>query len=160
MLSLYTEENYLRIKKRASALTIFLISLTVLSLAAAVGLCFFVRTENASALLLAIIIETTLSGWISILVLNLFCLPAVREKKHMEHIFKEKPVILEGELHVSALIFPIPKSIEIQKAALRTDDEEIFLSVNRRYTPLLPKNGAVVQVLSVSGYITGIEVKQ
>lgn len=158
MIYLYTKEKLHALKKRAKAFTLFLILLTALSLALAVGMCFFVRTANASKLLLAIIIDMTLSGWTGILFLNLVCLPKIRESRHMEHILNEEASSFEGEISVSPMVFPIPKSIEIQKVTLKNEEDETVLSVNRKYASLLPANGTVVRVKAAKGYITEAEV--
>ena len=89
IMKLYTQEKLRALKKRAKALSLFLILLMTLSLIASVVMCFFVKTENASRLLLAIITLMTLSGWTAILVLNFASLPYIRESRHMEHILKE-----------------------------------------------------------------------
>lgn len=157
-MKLYTEEKLYFLKKRAKALTVFLILLMAFSLIAAVVMCFFVKTANASKLLAAIIIDMTLSGWTAILVLNFACLPYIRESRHMEHILKEETVSLEGALSVSPMVFRIPKSIEIQKVTLRNNEDETMLSVNCRYASNLPANGSVVRVKAAKGYITEAEV--
>ncbi len=155
---LYTEEKLNKLKKRVQSLRIFLILLMGLSLAFAITLCLFVKTENASKLLLAIITVMTLSGWISILVLNLFYLPAHRQSKHMENILKEETVSFEGEICLSPMVFGIPKSIEIQKVTIKNGEEAQTFSVSHNFAHLLPENGAVVRIKSAKGYITEAEV--
>lgn len=157
-MKLYTEEKLRALKKRANTLRLFLILLMGLSLAFSIAACFFVKTANAAKLLLAIISAMTLSGWISILVLNLSYLPAKRESMHMENILKEETVSVEGVLSVSLIVFTIPKSIEIQKVTLRNGEDETTFSVNRRYASSLPANGSVVRVKTAKGYITEAEV--
>lgn len=157
-MKLYTEEKLYFLKKRAKALTVFLILLMAFSLIAAVVMCFFVKTANASKLLAAIIIDMTLSGWTAILVLNFACLPYIRESRHMEHILKEETFSFEGALSVSPMVFWIPKSIEIQKVTLRNNEDETMLSVNCRYASNFPANGSVVRVKAAKGYITEAEV--
>ena len=157
-MKLYTEEKLRALRKRARALSVFLILLLTLSLIAAVVMCLFVKTANASKLLLAIITTMTLSGWTAILVLNLACLPYVRESRHMEHILKEETSFFEGEISLSPVIFRIPKSIEIQKVTLQREDDEAVLSVNRKYAYLLPSNGTIVRVKAAKGYIMEAEV--
>ncbi len=157
MTQLYSEKKLLLLKKRAGILKAFLITLMTLSLAAAIVMCFFVSSKTAGRLLLAIIIEFTLSGWISILVLNLAYLPAAREYRHMEHILKEEKFSFEGEITLSPMEFQIPKSISIRKITL-TDTENVqTLSVNSRFVGLIPNAGRV-RVLYAKGYVTGIEV--
>lgn len=157
MTELYTQEKILKSKKRVVALKAFLIALMTVSLASAVALCFFVTTKNAQAILAAIIIEFTLSGWVSILVLNLFCLPAAREYRHMESLSKEETVLSEGEISLSPVEFQIPKSISIQKVTLKDGEHTETLSVNAKFAKALSQSGRV-RVKSAKGYITGIEV--
>ncbi len=157
MTQLYTEKKLTFLKKRSGILKAFLITLMTVSLLAAIVMCFFVSSKTAGALLLAIIIEFTLSGWTAILVLNLSYLPAAREYKHMAHILKEEKECFEGDISVSPMEFQIPKSISIRKVTL-TDGENIeTFSVNSRFAHLLPKNGRV-RVSHAKGYVTGIEV--
>ncbi|MBE5792207.1 MAG: hypothetical protein IJN21_04425 [Clostridia bacterium] len=157
MTQFYTEKKLLFLKKRAGILRAFLIVLMTIALFAAIVMCFFVSSKTAGKLLLAIIIEFTLSGWISILVLNLAYLPAVREYRHMEHIIKEEKHSSEGYISLSPMEFQIPKSISIRKLTL-TDGENIeTLSVNSRFAGALAKSG-YVRVQHAKGYVTGIEV--
>lgn len=157
MTQFYTEKKLLFLKKRAGILRAFLIALMTIALFAAIVMCFFVSSKTAGKLLFAIIIEFTLSGWISILVLNLAYLPAAREYRHMEHIIKEEKFSFEGEITLSPMEFQIPKSISIRKITL-TDAENVqTLSVNSRFAGLIPKAGRV-RVLHAKGYVTGIEV--
>lgn len=158
MIEFYPRERLTILKKRAGLIRLFLIFLTLASLAAAIILCQFVKTSNASKLLLAIIIDMTLSGWVSILVLNLSFLPVLRESKHMEHILKEETSSFEGQISVSPVVFNIPKSIEIQKVTLKNDEEEKTFSIHSRYASLLPANGKIVRVKTAKGYITQAEV--
>lgn len=157
MTQLYTEKRLLLLKKRAGILKAFLITLMTLALAAAIVMCFFVSSKTADMLLLAIIIEFTLSGWISILVLNLHYLPAHREYRHILHIIHEEKISSEGEISLSPMEFPIPKSISIRKVTLKDGEDTQTFSVNSRFVNLLPKSGRV-RVQSAKGYITGIEV--
>jgi len=157
MTQLYTEKRLLLLKKRAGILKAFLITLMTLALTAAIVMCFFVSSKTAGSLLSAIIIEFTLSGWISILVLNLHYLPAHREYRHILHIIHEEKISSEGEISVSPMEFPIPKSISIRKVTLKDGEDTQTFSVNSRFVNLLPKSGRV-RVQSAKGYITGIEV--
>ncbi len=157
MTQLYTEKRLLLLKKRAGILKAFLITLMTLALAAAIVMCFFVSSKTAGRLLSAIIIECTLSGWIAILVLNLACLPAHREYRHILHIIHEEKIAAEGEISISPMEFPIPKSISIRKVTLKDGEDTQTFSVNSRFVNLLPKSGRV-RVQSAKGYITGIEV--
>ncbi|MBQ5770608.1 MAG: hypothetical protein IIW08_05465 [Clostridia bacterium] len=153
-MKLYTQDKLRALKKRAKALSLFLILLMALSLTAAVVMCFFVKTANAPKLLLAIITLMTLSGWTAILVLNLACLPSIRESAHMDHILKEETFSHEGVFFVSGMVFRIPKSIEIRKVTLKSEDGETVLSVNSKYASLLPADGTRVRVQAAKGYIT------
>ncbi len=158
MIHLYTEEKLHALKKRAKAFTLILILLMAVSLALSVVMCFFVKTANASKLLLTIITVMTLSGWTGILLLNFACLPYIRESKHMDHILTEEKFSYEGEISVSPMVFAIPKSIEIRKVTLKSGGDETVLSVNHKYAALLPANGTVVRVKAAKGYITEAEV--
>lgn len=153
-MKLYTREKLRALKKRAKALSLFLILLMALSLIASVVMCFCVKTENASKLLLAIITLMTLSGWTAILLYNLACLPCIRESAHMDHILKEESFSYEGEISLSPMIFSIPKSIQIQKVTLKSEEGDTVLSVNGKYALLLPANGTRVRVKAAKGYIT------
>lgn len=153
----YTHDALIRWKKRAKHLKAFLITLMTLALAAAIVMCFFVSSKTAGRLLLAIIIEFTLSGWISILVLNLAYLPAVREYRHMEHIIEEEKCSSEGYISLSPMEFQIPKSISIRKLTLTNGENVETLSVNSRFAGALAKSGYVL-VQHAKGYVTGIEV--
>ena len=157
MTEFYTPTSLIQWKKRAKRLRAFLIVLMTLSLSAAIVMCFFVSSETAGRLLLAVIIECTLSGWISIPVLNLACLPAHREYRHIQHIINEEKIAAEGEISLSPIEFPIPKSISIRKVTLKDGDDTQTFSVNSRFVNLLPKSGCV-RVQSAKGYITGVEV--
>lgn len=157
MIEFYTPDSLILWKKRSKRLQAFLIVLMTVSLLAVIVMCFFVSSKTADMLLLAIIIEFTLSGWISILVLNLHYLPAHREYRHILHIIHEEKISSEGEISVSPMEFPIPKSISIQKVTLKDGEDTQTFSVNSRFVNLLPKSGRV-RVQSAKGYITGIEV--
>lgn len=153
----YTQDALVRWKRRAKRLKAFLITLMTLSLLAAIVMCFFVSTKTADKLLLTIIIEFTLSGWISILVFDLDYLPAYRMYRHIEHIINEEKDTAEGEISVSPMEFPIPKSISIRKVTLEDGGNIQTLSICSRCADALPKSGRV-RVQSAKGYITGIEV--
>lgn len=154
IMKLYTQEKLRALKKRAKALSLFLILLMTLSLIASVVMCFFVKTENASKLLLATITLMTLSGWTAILVLTLACLPYIRESAHMDHILKEVTFSYEGEISLSDMVLRIPKSIEIQKVTIKSEEGDTVLSVNSKYAFLLPANGTRARVKAAKGYIT------
>ena len=157
MIEFYTPDSLILWKKRAKRLQAFLIVLMTLSLLAAIVMCFFVSSKTAGRLLSAIIIEFTLSGWIAILVLNLHYLPAHREYRHILHIIHEDKISSEGEISVSPMEFPIPKSISIRKVTLKDGEDTQTFSVNSRFVNLLPKSGRV-RIQHAKGYITGIEV--
>ena len=157
MIEFYTPTSLIQCKKRTKRLQAFLIVLMTLSLLAAIVMCFFVSSKTAGRLLSAIIIECTLSGWISILVLNLHYLPAHREYRHILHIIHEEKISSEGEISLSPMEFPIPKSISIRKVTLKDGEDTQTFSVNSRFVNLLPKSGRV-RIQHAKGYITGIEV--
>ena len=157
MIEFYTPDSLILWKKRANLLKAILITLMTVSLLAAIVMCFFVSSKTAGRLLSAIIIECTLSGWIAILVLNLHYLPAHREYRHILHIIYEEKISSEGEISVSPMEFPIPKSISIRKVTLKDGEDTQTFSVNSRFVNLLPKSGRV-RVQHAKGYITGIEV--
>lgn len=158
MTEFYTKENLARWKKRSGIYKAIILFLMTASLAAAIVMCIFVSSQNAQKLLLTIITFFTLSGWISLIILNLAFLPALREAGHFEHIMKESPLILEGEIILSPAEFQIPKSIAIRNVTLNDGESSQTLSVNARFAHHLPQNGVRVRAKTAKGYITGIEV--
>ena len=158
MISLYTTEEAQRLRRHAgiSARTAAIVFL--LAFAACIALCFFVRTANASRMLIRVIVLFTLGGWAAILLLNLVYYPARAGYTHMEGILAGETEVREGRLLILPGAFRIPKSITVRKVNLETEGETLHLSVLCGKVNQLPANGSRVRVCTVRNYITAFEV--
>ena len=157
MVSLYSNDEKNRMKKRAMLFLMIACAVLGGALIACIVLCTQVRTANAERLLYWVIGLFTLAGWAFILLLSLGYWPFQAEYRHMEGILNGAEENWEGRLTVSPATFRIPKSIVIRKVRLTDGEEKVSLNVDARFAKGLPKNGSWVRVKTVRKYITAVE---
>lgn len=116
--------------------------------------CAGTLTEDRNMLIAAGIY--TLCGWAAILMLNFRYLPGRAEAAHLRGLENETEVLLRGTLIRNRSFFHIPRSVDIEKVTLRSDDGDIKLNILKNRAFLLPGSGAEVTLAVRRGYIVGI----
>lgn len=158
MKHLYTREEALRWRRRASLSLGISIAAVTLALTVCIILCTQVSTANAQTLLLSVIVLFTLAGWTAILLLYFSYAPAKAQAEHIRGMLAEEPQPCEGVLTLHRETFRIPKSVTVRKATLLTDDGPVSLSVSAGLARMLPRNSVRVRVWTVRRFITAYEV--
>ena len=156
----YSEELAARCQNRARRCLWFVVALAVLGLAACIFMCTKVRTGNASRLLAAVILTSTLAGWAAILLIGFVYRPAKAQAGHMLGLMNAEAETLTGTLSLEKGGFRIPGSIVVRKVRLRTEDETLTLNLNARFAAKLPPEGTPVKVTVRRKFITACEVIQ
>ena len=156
----YSEELAARYQNRARRCLWFVVALAVLGLAACIFMCTKVRTGNASRLLAAVILTSTLAGWAAILLIGFVYRPAKAQAGHMLGLMNAEAETLTGTLALEKGGFRIPGSIVVRKVRLRTEDETLTLNLNARFAAKLPPEGTPVKVAVRRKFITTCEVIQ
>lgn len=133
-------------------------ALMLLCLAACVFLCTQVRTGNADKLLFCTVALSAVTGWTVMCLIVFSYLPACAQLQHIAGIMKEETVQHEGVMHLRREKIHIPKSVDICKLSLETEDETLIFNVDAALLDQLPQDGARVRVLVARKFITACEV--
>lgn len=145
-------------EKRCSAAFLILAGCT---LAVFIILCTQVRTDNASAMHLALILSTAVLGWGCILLYMLGVKESRTQLGHLKMLREGEKEILEGRLTVTDESIQIPKSIRIRKILLDTGEEEkLRLNLDEAWVSRMPPEGSLVRLTMAHSYVAGIEVPE
>lgn len=157
MISLYSQDEAVRMEKRARRGLISVCALLGAALAVCIVLCTRVRTGNAEKMLYAVIGVSSLAGWAAILLFSLLYLPSRAEYMHMKHMLSGEPEEYEGRIRISPAVIQIPRSILVRKVFLTDGEETRTLYLDHRLIRRMPENGTPVRVQTVKKYITAWE---
>lgn len=143
-------------ERRFSAAFLILAGCT---LAVFIILCTQVRTENASAMHLALILSTAVLGWGCITLYMYGVKESRTQLGHLKMLREGEKEILEGRLTVTDESIQIPKSIRIRKILLDTGEEEpLRLNLDEAWVSRMPPEGSLVRLTMAHSYAAGIEV--
>ncbi len=155
---LYSEAFSAQFRARKKRCLYWMAALNVLCLAVCIFLCTLVRTGNADQLLFATVALSAVTGWTVMCLVVFAYLPASAQLQHIEGILKEDTVQYEGIIHLRREKIHIPKSIDICKVSLETEEETLVLNINAGLADKLPADGEKVRVLAARKFITACEV--
>ena len=145
-------------EKRCSAASLILSACT---LAVFIILCTQVRTENASAMHLALILSTAVLGWGCITLYMYGVKDSRTQLGHLKMLREGEKEILEGRLTVTDESIQIPRSIRIRKVLLDTGEEEkLRLNLDEAWVSRMPPDGSLVRLAMAHSYVAGIEVME
>lgn len=154
----YSDALAAKYQKRARRCLWFVVALAVLGLAACIFMCTRVRTGNASRMLTAVILTSTLAGWAAILLIGFVYRPAKAQAGHMLGLLQAGEEQYVGTLSLEKGGFRIPGSIVVRKVRLKTEDDTLTFNLNARYASQLPPEGTPVRVTVRRKFITACEV--
>lgn len=156
----YSQEEALRLKKRAHLYGIIIAAVLAGTLAGCIFLCTQVNTGNAVRLLPMTIGLSTLGGWAAILLTVFGRRPAKAQAAHMTGLLDAAVEEYSGQLTVSPHTFAIPGSISVRKAKLTTEQETLAFHLNARYGAKLPDLSKPVRIAVRRTFIVGVEVQE
>lgn len=133
-------------------------ALIILCLAACVFLCTQVQTGNADRLLFCTVALSAIAGWAVMCLMVFSYLPARAQLQHIAGVLKEETVRYEGVMHLRREKIHIPKSVDICKVTLETEEETLVLNVDAALMDQLPQDGTRVRVIAARKFITACEV--
>ena len=159
MIELYTPRESLLWRQKASRALSLICGLFAASVLIGVLLCFLAKTRTAVQMQWIAVAQSTILGWIAIVLTALVYRPARAEASHMEGILAAgEPVRRSGLLTLTNEMFSIPKSIPVRKLTLRTESaagEELqILNMDASRVSRLPSASFPAEVSAVRSFIT------
>lgn len=154
-----TDEERLSLKRREKQFTVVFRILLCLTVITFIALCLLVRTENAQMIHRALILTTTILGWICILLWMLGVKESRTQLAHLDMLREGKKEFLEGTVTLTQESIQIPKSIRIRKVLLDAGEQEPRrLNLDEKWINRLPRDGSKVCLALTHSYISGVEL--
>ena len=154
---LYRPEDLSRLTKQRKIRRAVLLTLTALAAGACVLLCCLVTTRNAARMELAVILTSTLSGWVLITLRYELLVLARREAEHTAHMLAGPRVTRAGVLCLSGDTVRIPNSIRVRRLTLQEGNEVKHLNVNVNRVKALGDLPRQVTVCTVHDFVVAWE---
>ena len=158
MTEFYSKSAAERQSRRARQSRLAAYAAACVALAACVAMCFFVNTENAGRLLIAVITVSVLGGWAVILLTGLVSRPARAQASHAEGILGGTETVHEGVLTGIGEPFHIPKSIDTVKVRVNENGADTVYDLNTVFLPEMPAPGTRIRFRKTRRFITAAEV--
>lgn len=154
-----SDGEHAALKTREQRLTAVFRILAGITAAAFILICLLIRTENAQAMHLVLIISTVLSGWACILLWMLGVKDARTQLAHLDMLRAGEKEFREGTVTLTRESVQIPKSIRIRKVLLDTGEEPLQrLNLDEKWVPRFPPDGSKVRLALAHSYIAGVEL--
>ena len=154
-----SDGEHAALKTREQRLTAVFRILAGITAAAFILICLLIRTENAQAMHLVLIISTVLSGWACILLWMLGVKDARTQLAHLDMLRAGEKEFREGTVTLTRESVQIPKSIRIRKVLLDTGEEPPQrLNLDEKWVPRFPPDGSKVRLALAHSYIAGVEL--
>ena len=154
-----TDEERSALKARERRLTAAFRILAGVTAAAFIVICLLIRTENAQAMHLILMISTAFLGWACILLWILGVKDSRTQLAHLDMLREGEKDFREGTLTLTRDSVQIPKSIRIRKVLLDTGEASPQrLNLDEKWIPRLPPDGSKVRLALIHSYIAGAEL--
>lgn len=154
-----TDEERLALKRQEKQLTAVFRTLLCLTIITFIILCLLVRTENSRVMHWALMLSSTLLGWVCILLWTLGVKESRTQLAHMDMLRDGKKEFVEGTVSLTEESIQIPKSIRIRKVHLDTGEQEPrLLNLDEKWINRLPRDGSKVRLALTHSYISGVEL--
>ena len=156
IVELYGEQELQRLRRRVKGWRAALCSLALAALAACVIMAALTRTANAARMELAVIIVSTVAGWL-VIYFGIFAAAAGQhELSHAEMLGKEERTRIVGTPTVTEQRVVIRHSITARRVEVQGDGEVHRLLVCESRAKELAEAGAAV-VYAAHGYVAAYE---
>ena len=154
---LYRPEDLSRLTEKRKRWRVLLLFLMALALGLCVLLCCLTNTRNAAKMELAVILTSTLSGWVLITLRYELLVLVRREAEHTSHMLSGPRVTRTGTLSLTEDTVRIPGSIRVRRLTLQEGKDIHRLSVNAAKLRELGELPRVVAVTTVHDYVVALE---
>lgn len=159
IVELYSEADMQRLRRRVKGWRIALCSIGLAALAVCIVLAALTRTANAVKMELAVIIISTVAGWL-IIYFGIFAVAAGRhELDHADMLGKEERTKIAGTFAVTDQRIVIKRSITARRVEVQGDGETHRLLVCESRAGVLEK-AEVLALYTVHGYVAAYEAAQ
>ena len=159
IVELYGEAEMQHLKRKVRGWNIALCSLGLAALAACIVLTALTRTANAGRMELAVIITSTVAGWLVIYFGIFAALEGRHELNHADMLGKEERTRIVGTPTVTKQRVVIRHSITARRVEVQTEGETQCLLVCESRAKALENSGAVA-LYAAHGYVAAYEVVQ
>lgn len=156
-IELYKPEDLSRLTKKRKIRRVLLLTLTAIALGVCVLLCAQVTTRNAARMQLAVILVSTLSGWVLIALRHKLLVVARREAEHASHMLAGPREKRTGTLCLTEDTVQIPGSVRIRRLTLQEGKESRRISVNATKLKALGALPRQVTLWTVHDYVVALE---
>lgn len=156
-IELYRPEDLSRLTKQRKIWRVILLTLTALAVGACVLLCCLVTTRNAARMELAVILTSTLSGWVLITLRYELLVLSRREAEHTAHMLAAPRVTRTGTLSFTGDTVRIPNSIRVRRLTLQEGNEVRHLNVNVKRVKALGSLPRQITVSTVHDFVVAWE---
>ncbi len=154
---LYRPEDLVRLTKQRKIWRLVLLALTALAAGVCVLLCARVTTRNAARMEFAVILTSTLSGWLLITLRYALVVAARREAEHTKHMLEGPRETRTGVLELTKETVRIPGSIRIRRLTLREGESVRRLNVDANRLKALGDLPRQVTVCTVHDFVAALE---
>ena len=159
VVELYGEAELQRLRRRVKGWTVGLWVLAAAALAACIAMIALTGTANAASMELAVIIVSTVVGWL-VIYCGIFTVAAGRhELSHADMLAKEERTRITGTPVVTGQRVVIRRSITARRVEVQGDGETQRLLVCESRAKALEKAGATA-LYAAHGYVAAYEVVQ
>lgn len=154
-----TDEERSALKARERRLTAVFRILAGVTAAAFIVICLLIRTENARAMHLVLMITTALLGWACILLWILGVKESRTQLAHLDMLREGEKAFREGTVTLTRDSVQIPKIIRIRKVLLDTGEASPQrVNLDEKWISRLPPDGSKVRLALAHSYIAGAEL--